>query len=266
LYTAPVATLFLGKNLVFVPECQSTNSLALQLAQQVSTPEGTLIITENQTAGRGQRGNSWETEPGMNLTFTVVFRPGFLSVTDQFYLNIITSLAVRDYLKSHAPEPALIKWPNDILVGGKKICGILIENQIQGSRFSGVVVGVGLNINQQKFTVETATSLSLVTSRSFDLQKELEKLLLHLEARYLQLKTSKFGDLKSDYLSNLYWRNEPRTFVVDGNVLPGMITGIDEVGRLTVKTEHGVRAFGVKEIGYVHGPQTTVDRLWTMDE
>lgn len=250
MYTAPLATLFLGKNLVFVPECHSTNSLALQLSQQASTSEGTLVITENQTAGRGQRGNSWETEPGMNLTFTVVFRPGFLSVSDQFYLNIITSLAVQDYLKTQIAEAVLIKWPNDILVGGKKICGILIENQIQGNRFSGVVVGVGLNINQQNFTVDTATSLSLQTLRSFDLQKELENLLLLLETRYLQLKSGKFADLKRNYLSHLYRLNEPHTFVVDGNTLEGVITGIDEVGRLTVKTDYGVRAFGVKEIGY----------------
>jgi BirA family transcriptional regulator, biotin operon repressor / biotin---[acetyl-CoA-carboxylase] ligase len=250
LYTAPLATLFLGKNLVFVPECHSTNSLALQLSQQTSTPEGTLVITENQTAGRGQRGNSWETEPGMNLTFTVVFRPGFLSVSDQFYLNIITSLAVQDYLKTQIAEAVLIKWPNDILVGGKKICGILIENQIQGNRFSGVVVGVGLNINQRNFAVDTATSLSLQTLRFYELQKELENLLHLLETRYLQLKGGKFGDLKRNYLNHLYRLNEPHAFVVDGNTLDGVITGIDEVGRLTVKTDYGVRAFGVKEIGY----------------
>lgn len=250
MYKAPVATLFLGHNLVFVPECESTNNLALQLCQQTETPEGTVVITENQTAGRGQRGSSWETEPGMNLTFSFVIRPGFLSVSDQFYLNIFTSLAILDYLKSHLQSKPLIKWPNDVLVDGKKICGILIENQIRSSRFSSVVAGIGLNINQQTFIIDTATSLHHHTQQQYDLQTELESLLQYLEARYLQLKNGKFETLKRNYLESLYGLHEPRSFDVDGKTVKGMITGIDEAGRLTVKIDGEVKAFGIKEIRY----------------
>jgi len=251
LYKAPVATLFLGHNLVFVPECHSTNSLALQHCQQAEVPEGTVVITENQTAGRGQRGNSWEAQPGLNLTLSIIIKPGFLAVSDQFYFNMITSLAVWDYLKTRLQSKPAVKWPNDMLVDGKKICGILIENQLHGNRFASVVMGIGLNINQQQFTSPTATSLSLLTGKQYNLQTEFEKLLHYVEARYLQLKHGKLEELKQAYLAELYWLGETHTFETEGNKVLGTITGIDAVGRLLVKIGGEVRAFGSKEIQFL---------------
>jgi len=251
LYKAPVATLFLGHNLVFVPACHSTNSLALQLCQQAVVPEGTVVITENQTAGRGQRGNSWEAQPGLNLTLSIIIRPGFMAVADQFYFNLITSLAVQDYLKSCVQSKPVVKWPNDILVDGEKICGILIENQLHGNRFASVVMGIGLNINQQQFTSATATSLSRITGKQYNLQTEFEKLLQYVEARYLQLKSSKYEELKQAYLANLYRLGEAHPFEIKGMKVMGTITGIDAAGQLLVSIDGEVRAFGIKEIQFV---------------
>jgi BirA family biotin operon repressor/biotin-[acetyl-CoA-carboxylase] ligase len=253
LYKIPANTLFMGGNLVFVPECHSTNTLALQLCQQPSTPEGTVVITNNQTAGRGQRGNSWEAQPGMNLTFSILLKPVFLDLKDQFYLNMIISLGIHDYLVTKKISNSHIKWPNDVMVGRKKLCGILIENQIQGSRFTNSVAGVGININQQNFTNDTATSLSIVTGTEYILQDELEQLLQKIEARYLQLRQNSHAKIKSDYLNALYWKGETHQFASHGESFSGVIQGIDDAGRLNVQRSdtHEVKSFDLKEISYL---------------
>jgi BirA family biotin operon repressor/biotin-[acetyl-CoA-carboxylase] ligase len=251
LYKIPANTLFLGKNLVFVPECHSTNDLALQLTRQSSVIDGSLIITNNQTAGRGQRGNTWNAEAGMNLTFSLIFKPGFLAVKDQFYLNIFTSLALRDYLKGKTELNISIKWPNDILVHSQKICGILIENQIQGTQLSNSIVGIGLNINQINFSISTATSVGLITGKQLSLENELHELLSFLEARYLQLRENKFSFLREEYLSVLYWRNEKHTFSSSHEEFDGRIVDIDEHGKLIIETEQGNKSFDLKEVQYI---------------
>ncbi|MBL0739774.1 biotin--[acetyl-CoA-carboxylase] ligase [Chryseolinea lacunae] len=250
MYKIPANTLFLGKNLVFVPECHSTNTLALQLCQTSSAPEGTLVITLNQTAGRGQRGNTWEAEPGKNFTFSLVFKPATLALKDQFYLNIFTSLALHDYLVGkNAPSP-FVKWPNDLYTGSKKVCGILVESQISGNSFSSVVVGIGFNINQQKFATDTATSLAVALGRTFDLQTELEILLSHIEARYLQLREGKLNTLLADYMKVLYGLHKPMLFTTGEETHEGAIVGIDDSGRLRVMMGQTERTFGVKEVSY----------------
>ncbi len=253
MYKIPANTLFMGGNLVFVPECHSTNTLALQLCQQPSTPEGTVVITNNQTAGRGQRGNSWEAQPGMNLTLSVILKPVFLDLKDQFYLNMIISLGIHDYLVTKKISNSHIKWPNDVMVGRKKLCGILIENQIQGSRFTNSVAGVGININQQNFTNDTATSLSIVTGTEYILQDELEQLLQKIEARYLQLRQNAHAKIKSNYLNALYWKGETHQFASHGENFSGVIQGIDDAGRLNVQRSdtHEVKSFDLKEISYL---------------
>jgi len=208
LYKIPAKTLFLGKNLTFVPECHSTNDLALQLCQKKEWFEGTLVITHNQTAGRGQRGNTWIAEVGKNLTFSLLLKPTFLSGQEQFYLSVFVSLGIRDYVTEHTDQKVHIKWPNDILAGEKKMAGILIENQIAGNNLIGSVIGIGLNINQQHFGIDSPTSLSLLTGKDYNLSDELETLLQKLERRYLQLKERKFTVLMDDYLKELYRLNE----------------------------------------------------------
>lgn len=251
MYKIPATTLFMGKNLVFVPECHSTNDLALKLCQQSSIPEGTLVITLNQTKGRGQRGNTWEAEPGKNITLSLVLKPTFLAVKDQFYLNIISSLAVLDYLTTRTSQTVKVKWPNDVMAGNRKICGILIENQVRGSSFTSVVVGIGLNINQQHFSVDTATSLSLITGQPYDLQTELEALLQALEARYLQLRQQKLALLKEAYTDAMYWLRESRTFSSSQETFDGRLTGIDDSGKLIVNSGDTVRSFAIKEVSFV---------------
>jgi len=251
LYKIPANTVFIGKNLVFVPECHSTNDLAIQLSHHPNTPEGTVVITNQQTAGRGQRGNTWEAAPGQNFTFSFLIKPVFLPVSSQFYLPIFTSLALLDYIAEKTSALVQIKWPNDILVNGKKIAGVLIENQLQGGIFSNSIIGVGLNMNQRRFDVVAATSLYQVTSVESDLVKEFVPLLEKLEQRYLQLKQKRYKEMKEAYLRNLYWINEEHIFSAAGVEFSGVITGIHETGKLVIDTSEGARYFDVKEVVYV---------------
>lgn len=251
MYKIPANTLFMGKNLVFVPECPSTNTLALQISQQSAAKEGTLVITDNQTAGKGQQGNVWEAEPRKNLTFSLILRPNFLAVNRQFFLNIVVCLALKDYLTEKTSDDIYIKWPNDILVHGKKISGILIENQLQGATILNSIAGIGFNLNQKRFSASTATSLSLSTGREYAPEKELPTIVGYIESRYLQLRQGHFGALMTQYLGSLYRRNEKHSFSSQGKVFDGIIEDLDDAGRLRIRTDEGVKSFGVKEVQYL---------------
>lgn len=209
------------------------------------------MITNRQTSGRGQRGNRWEAEENMNFTLSLILKPTGLAIQDQFYLNIFTSLAIHDYVAKTNAGLVQIKWPNDILINGKKLCGILIENQISGGKFSNSIVGIGLNMNQKIFDLPTATSLSLVVEKDFELADELEPLLHILELRYLQLCQRQYATLMNDYLNKLYWLNERHVFSSNDSEFEGEIIGIDSVGRLVIRTDKGERNFDLKEIRYV---------------
>jgi len=248
LYKIFANTLFTGRQLVFVPECHSTNSLASELASKSILSEGTVVITSNQTAGRGQRGNTWETVAGMNLTFSILLKPTFLSIKNQFNLTITTSLAVADFLKEQSVEEVKIKWPNDILAGKKKICGILIENTIQQETIHQSIVGIGLNVNQNNFNSPLATSLAIIASKASDLNEMLNSLLEKFEKRYLQLRSGKLAELKSEYLKNLFGFGEPQVFISNGKEFEGIIEGVDENGELKVSDNGIVSFFKLKDI------------------
>jgi BirA family transcriptional regulator, biotin operon repressor / biotin---[acetyl-CoA-carboxylase] ligase len=234
-----------------MPECPSTNDAMLLLCQSEPTPEGTLIITSQQTAGKGQRGNVWKAEAGKNLTFTIMVKPVFLPAHQQFYLNIFVSLAVRDYLTERHGLKVQIKWPNDVLAEEKKICGILIENQISGASISLSAIGIGLNINQQQFEFGSATSVVKLTGEQTNLSSSLDSLLQFLEARYFQLKSGKMDLLRQDYLNNLFLMQTPSIFSDRDGVFQGTIQGIDDHGRLMVNKNGGTKAYDLKEIQFL---------------
>ena len=252
MYNIPEGTLFAGKKVISVPECHSTNDFAAQIVQHSSAGEGTLVITNKQTAGKGQRGAEWLSEPGQNLTFSLVLIPSFLDPKDQFFLTMCIALGVYDLVRREVASEAYIKWPNDIMVCGKKICGILIENQLRGSRFVSSIAGIGLNVNQQTFPFPTATSLSLIKQQSYGLEDVLHDLLACVERRYLQLRQGDREGLKSDYMAVLYWKGEPHTFLAGETRFRGIIRGLDASGRLHIDEEGRDRFFAVKEVEYIN--------------
>jgi BirA family biotin operon repressor/biotin-[acetyl-CoA-carboxylase] ligase len=251
LFKIPVSTLFLGKNLVDLPECDSTNTYASDLSARGSVAEGTVVITPRQFLGRGQRGNTWDAQAGANLTFSIILYPRFLEPAKQFLLSQAVSLAVWDFLLSLGIPDASIKWPNDIIVDDKKICGILIENQVRGAVFTQSIVGIGLNINQVDFKWAHATSVALATGRQHDLNWMFSELLRCLESRYLQIRQQPAA-INSGYLKHLYWKNESHTFRIGEAEFPGVIEGVDVAGRLVVMRENdGIATFAAREITYV---------------
>jgi BirA family biotin operon repressor/biotin-[acetyl-CoA-carboxylase] ligase len=252
LYKIPAKTLFMGHSMVFMPECHSTNDEAARLIESnVNALEGTVVITNNQTAGRGQRGNAWTTEHGKNLTFSLLMKPSFLAVRDQFYLNKVFSLGIYDYLNKTLTGNVKVKWPNDVMVEKKKICGILIENHLHGQQIQHSIVGIGLNVNQQKFPVLTATSMLEHQEEEFPLEETLHQLLACLEMRYLQLRSGKFDELNNDYSAALYWIGEKHMFKKPEEVFEGIITGVDESGKLKVNVDGTTEYFDLKQIQFL---------------
>jgi BirA family biotin operon repressor/biotin-[acetyl-CoA-carboxylase] ligase len=246
-------TLFTGRQVVSLPECASTNSEAQDLIHRNRATDGCVVITDKQTAGRGQRGNRWEAAPGENLTMSVVWRPTFLPAPDQFLLSQAVALAVHDWLVTLlGPDPALrVKWPNDIFFGNRKLGGILIENTLSGTMIQHSVVGIGININQQEFGMATAASLASLTGRAYSLETLASRLLEHLERRYLQLRAGRLAPIRHDYRQVLYRYQRPHTYEVEGRQVIGEITDVDEAGRLAVLISGQVRYFDLKEIRYV---------------
>jgi BirA family transcriptional regulator, biotin operon repressor / biotin---[acetyl-CoA-carboxylase] ligase len=251
LYKIPANTLFIGQNQVFVPQCQSTNSLAAELMRNKDLTEGTIVITDDQTAGRGQRGNSWESEPSMNLTFSIILKPSFLPASDQFFLTLVVALALREFLAIRIPEEVKIKWPNDILIGDSKICGILIENLLRVDTIQHSIVGIGLNVNQKSFSMAGPTSMSLAADYHFDRACELNLLLEKLEGYYLKLRTGKREFLKQEYLDHLYWKGERHEFRLKDEQFDGIISGVDDDGRLSIFRNGEKISVGLKEISFV---------------
>jgi BirA family biotin operon repressor/biotin-[acetyl-CoA-carboxylase] ligase len=252
LYKIPTRTLFAGKNLVYVPQCHSTNTLAAELGQKVETPEGTVVITDHQTAGRGQRGNTWEAHPGKNLTFSLILKPGFLAAKDQFQLNEAISVGIAHYIACRVVRNVAIKWPNDILVQDKKVCGILIENHINSESISCSIVGIGLNINQQSFIEPSAESIGMITGKEYHLRDEFEALLHIMEGCYLDLRNGKQAELENRYLDLLYRKDEIHLFTSHGEVFEGIISGVNEDGKLRIKVGGVDRIFGAKEVAFLN--------------
>ena len=215
--------------------------------------EGTVIITDNQTAGRGQRGNSWEASSGQNLTFSLILKPIFLKASDQFQLNVAVSMGVFDFLSEFIDKNLTVKWSNDIYVGDKKMGGILIENSLQGYKIGHSIVGIGLNINQTEFINERATSLRKITENplKYDLSELLKKLLENIEINYLKIKNNEYELLKIKYLHNLFRFNEYHYFKRNGQIFLGQIVGIDENGKLGIETDGNLIHFDFKEVEFV---------------
>jgi BirA family biotin operon repressor/biotin-[acetyl-CoA-carboxylase] ligase len=251
MYKILANTLFLGKDIHFLPDCHSTNDMALQALRQKEATEGSIFITNHQTRGKGQRGNSWETKPGENLTFSLVLQPKFLDLSEQFLLNMAISNAIRRCFQEYVPG-LLVKWPNDLVVPGfGKIGGILIENLVGSKGWEYAVVGIGLNINQNQFGSPQATSLSLVTGNTYPLEELFKLIVAHLEQAYIALKKGKNAVLTQEYLQHLYLIEKWAVFKVDEQELEGKIIGLTEIGNLLVELPSGrQQSFGIKEISF----------------
>ncbi|WP_031525661.1 biotin--[acetyl-CoA-carboxylase] ligase [Dyadobacter crusticola] len=253
MYNSIQDTLIIGKKVIYLPSCHSTNDIAAEIVHAGLFTEGTVVITGHQLSGRGQRGTSWVSNPGENLTLSIVLTPAFLSVQNQFLISQTVALGIRAYLERYV-SGVQIKWPNDILVKERKICGILIENAIQGSRLNTSIVGIGLNINQMSFNSELASSLFIETGNVFALADEFALLMHSLDAAYLQLRSGhRYDEIRQAYMDSLYGHLQEVKFSYEGNVYTGTVTGVNELGQLSARLSNGdmLTNLGLKEISWI---------------
>lgn len=235
--------LFVGKNIFFLNEIDSTNSYATLLLKNVNLPEGTVIHTQHQKKGKGMRGNSWFAEPESNLTCSIVLYPSFLNIEKQFLLYQMAALAVYDTtaeLLENSHFDIKIKWPNDILVNRKKIAGILIENSISDKNMNWSVVGIGLNINQRVFNEQhKATSVYQLTQINRDISIALQTLCKHLEKYYLMLKSGEENLVTSAYLNAMFSYNQRMQFESNGKREEWIVRGVGASGLLLLEALDG---------------------------
>lgn len=250
------STLFVGQNLIKLKEVDSTNNFLKDLVSK-SEPlaEGTVIMADNQFAGRGQQESVWQTQAGKNISTSIYLKPSFLPLNKQFYLNIAVSLAVSDALMCFIPEGIKVKWPNDMYYHNKKLGGILIENTLTGTSIKTSVIGIGLNVNQSAFSEsisERATSVIQILQKDVPLMDIMEKISIFMEKYYLILRAGKYSILQNDYLARLYNYDVSALYKKDGEIFEGIIRGVEDSGRLTVETKDGLKSFNFKEIEFTH--------------
>lgn len=232
---------------------ESTNSFLKDLSTETSLSDFTVVITEKQTAGRGQMNSVWVTEPHKNLIFSVYVKFEDLNILNQSYLNFAVSTAIFDALRELNIPKLAVKWPNDILSQKKKICGVLIENMLQGNSINASVIGIGLNVNQIQFpeSLPDAASLKMITGITYSLDEVLHRILKKLEAKITLLKNTELTFLETSYLDALYKKNIPSMFKTAENVLfMGKIIGVNtKNGKLQIElSDETVQEFGLKEV------------------
>ncbi|HPE86365.1 MAG: biotin--[acetyl-CoA-carboxylase] ligase [Bacteroidia bacterium] len=235
----------------------STNHYASALVRESRPPEGTVVIAEEQTEGKGMEESTWESEAGKNLTFSVILYPDFLNPSRQFFLNIITSLAARDMVKILVPEGDIrIKWPNDIYYHHKKLGGILIKNQVSGPMLQSSIIGVGLNLNQENFFSDAPNpvSVKMITGKSNDVLTSLKIFREIFDEYYRRLGYGEYDQLLREYIQGMYRFGEELEYIIMGHHVVGTISGIDEFGRLLVSTSDSVIPCQVKEIKFPLAP------------
>ncbi|MDD5507119.1 MAG: biotin--[acetyl-CoA-carboxylase] ligase [Bacteroidales bacterium] len=245
----------IGSRIIYLDRVSSTNAIALRLMEEHSYPEGCLFVAHTQYAGRGMGVNKWESEPGKNLTFSVVLFPDFLPVERQFMLNKMVSLALHDFISRLSLQAAVtIKWPNDIYLGERKAAGILINNVIQGASLVRSVAGIGLNINQEVFRSDAPNPVSLknLTGKELRLERCLTDLCQDLDRRYEELRMGMFRQMDRDYLERQYRRGGFFPFLFHGKNIRASIESVDTFGRLVLLTAEGERILSdQKEITFI---------------
>lgn len=241
--------------IIRLKETTSTNTYAKRLLEDGIIKSQTCVMAYGQTHGKGMQKNIWEAEANKNLTFSIICFPDFLTAASQFELNKMASLSVYDLLKKKLlNEKVSIKWPNDILIENKKVAGILIETSVIGQKLNWVIIGIGININQEEFQphLPNATSLIHHTGNELILDELLNLYIRLFEERYTQLQKQKFNKINSDYLNAMFRFGIPSKFIYRQNNIIATIEGVNEYGWLQLMTSAKERIeCEIKEIVFI---------------
>ena len=236
---------------MYIKQTHSTNALLREMLRSDNLPEGFVLQADFQTAGKGQTGNSWESEEGKNLLFSLLLQPHHIQIEEQFILSQIVSVAIVHVLSRYSSGFS-IKWPNDIYFENKKIAGILIENSIQNGKIKATIVGIGLNINQKKFISNAPNPVSLcqITGKRHVRNSVLSLIINEIMKLYL---SADFETIRMEYATNLYRKNGFYAFSDGEETFEAAITAVHPDGKLELKTREGrTREFYFKEVSFLN--------------
>lgn len=239
--------------LIHISETNSTNSYLQTFCAKEKTEEFTTVAADYQTSGRGQRGNSWESEPHKNLLFSFVLFPEFLEARRQFLISQIVSLAIKEELDTYTDDVS-IKWPNDIYWKEKKICGILIENDLIGRNISRSIAGIGININQEEFHSPAPNPVSLyqITGKQYEIFEVLKNIMLRIQSYYCQLKKNDTLSIVAHYEKSLFRKEGMHRYKDTNGEFLARIVCVEPEGRLILEDEMQTkRRYMFKEVEYL---------------
>lgn len=239
--------------MIRLQETSSTNNYLREYIQKEKLPEGSVVMADFQTGGRGQTGNSWESEAGENLLFSIVLYPDFIPPNQQFLISQIAALAVKETLDQYTDQ-VTIKWPNDIYWKDKKICGMLIENDLTGASIYCSVIGIGINLNQSVFTSNAPNPVSLyrITGQKQDKEEVLNRFLDIFYTYYLQLLQEKEEEIRTSYINALYRIDGYYSYQDANGTFQAKIAEIEPTGHLILQLANGeLRRYAFKEVTYL---------------
>ncbi len=236
-------------SIIWLEKTDSTNKFVKTLINNNAIKNGTIIAAKEQTNGKGQQNNIWQTEPNHNLTFSLYLEFNIKAI-HQFYISKIIALSIHEFI-SKKVNNVTIKWPNDIYIDNKKVAGILIENTIQGENITKSIIGVGININQINFdkSIPNPISLKSITKKTYNLKNVLIEI-SHLINSKLML-INNFNTIDNLYNKLLYKLNTESSFTYNNNIFIGKILGTEQDGRIKIKTQNLIKRFGFHEIKYI---------------
>jgi len=242
-------------NIIKLDAIDSTNDYLKNLLTDKCVDNYTIITTKFQKKGKGQMGSAWESEASKNLMCSVYLSNSIIKLTDQFIINILVCLAIKKSLNKFNVPQLSVKWPNDIMSGKTKICGVLIENIIKNNSIQDIIIGIGLNVNQTEFiNLPNAISLKMINGMHYNIDEILFEIINDIKFYYKLLENGKQLELCKQYKNSLYRINKPSMFLLaNKKLVSGYIMGVNELGMLIIQMEDDVeRTFGIKEISLVN--------------
>lgn len=242
------------REILFLEETASTNTYAKAWVRQENPAEGSVVLTDFQTGGRGQKGNTWFSTRGKNLLFSLIIYPRFVAAKEQFILSRIASLALKNTLDAYTDD-VRIKWPNDIYWQDRKIAGILIENDLQDQGIQHSVIGIGLNVNQEVFPLDLPNPVSLrqITGVEHDKQAIFTAFIEEFERLYRETENGQITKIEDEYMLDLYRANGYHLYQDETGRFQARIENVLPSGHLVLRTldNDEQRTYAFKEVQFV---------------
>lgn len=238
--------------ITFLDVIDSTNNYAQHLISQKKAKNGQIILAQQQTSGKGQRNNTWQSSKGENLLMSLILFPNHLPIQHQFYLNMAVALSIVECLNKIVQFH--IKWPNDIYYNQQKLGGILIENSITNNQLKTSIIGIGINVNQTQFptNIPNPISLKLISANHYQLSS-LAKSIASKILQYLnQIEKGHFLTIRNEYKSHLFAHNQWQKFKTNQLSFNGKICDVNPMGHLVVEHQNGlIKTYANGEIEFI---------------